>query len=235
MTSQPYRKGKELFTAEQKVWNQGQPGDIGVRPYLLDLNDAGPVAGAYTITGVTNVVDPVVTTGGNHGHAVGDRITMHGIGGSTGLNNTPAIPYWVVAATPAANTFQVDDPDGAAPAAPGAYTSGGFLMNLSKQFLSEVAGLAGAIISRGDLLIGKVSTNGVFDASDGLFPSVTSGADPAEAIVLAMARTLHGDAGDLADTAVRLIHYIHEGTGFPYSGAGNNVDLIFAAAGIFEI
>lgn len=210
---------------------------MGVKPYLIDMNDAGPASGAYVITGTTNVADPVFTTSAAHGLAVGDRITVFGIAGATALNNTATNPFWVVDATPTTTTFTVNDVNGANPGAPGAAGTGGFLMNLSKQFLSEVAGAAGAIISRGNLMTGKTSVNGILDASDmtPAFPSVTAGADPAEAIILARARALHGDASDLADTAVRLIHFIHEGTGFPYSGAGNNVDVTFAAAGIVEL
>jgi hypothetical protein len=69
--------------------------------------------------------------------------------------------------------------------------------------------------------------NGVLDAADGLLPSVTAGADPAEVLVIARARALHGDGSDLADGSIRNIFFIHEGTGFPYSGAGNNVDIVW--------
>lgn len=235
MTSQAFRKGKQGFTQDGWVWLQGNASDMGARPILIDMNDAGPAAGAYVLSGATNVADPVFTTAAAHGLAVGDMVTIWGMTGATALNNTVNNPRWVVDAVPSSTTFTVNDEAGNNPGAPGAVGSGGFLMNLSKSFLSEVAGVAGCIISRGNLLTAKASTNGVLSAANGLFPSVAAGADPAEAILLVRARALHTDASDLADNAQRLIHFIHEGTGFPFSGQGNNVDLIWASQGIVEI
>lgn len=68
-----------------------------------------------TITGVTNVASAVVTTSGAHGLGVGDKVTIAGVVGATGVNGT-----WVVSAVGSTTTFTV-----AVGAAPGAYSSGG--------------------------------------------------------------------------------------------------------------
>jgi hypothetical protein len=68
-----------------------------------------------TITGVTNAASAVVTTSAAHGLGVGDKVTIAGVVGSTGVNGT-----WVISAVGSTTTFTV--PVGAAP---GAYTSGG--------------------------------------------------------------------------------------------------------------
>lgn len=66
------------------------------------------------ITGVTNVVNPTITTAQMHSLRVGQTITISGVVGAVGVNNT-----WVVASVPTATTFTITT------GAPGAYTSGG--------------------------------------------------------------------------------------------------------------
>lgn len=77
-----------------------------------------PATGTITTPGITNASPPVVTSTA-HGLAVDQIVTIAGVVGSTANNGT-----WRVSAV-TANTFTLNTLAGAAPGAPGAWTSGG--------------------------------------------------------------------------------------------------------------
>lgn len=196
--------------------------------YLIDLDQAGPAAGAWVITAVTNAVNPTITTQVAHGLVVGDRVAISGVVGAVGVNGN-----FDVLAVPTSTTFTVTA------AAPGAYTSGGRLMNLSKTFVSEISVVAAARVAVSAALTGASGANGVFDANDTQFPSVPAlavGNNQAEGVVIAAVAPTTGAADD-ALSAQRLIHWMDSGSGFPITPNGNNIDLIWdnTANRIFRI
>lgn len=71
-------------------------------------------AAVMDVTGVTNTVNPTITTRTAHHLAAGVSVVIAGVGGATGVNGT-----FTVLASAANNTFTVTT------GAPGAYTSGG--------------------------------------------------------------------------------------------------------------
>lgn len=200
-----FEKGREGFGAAEIDWDANK-----IRAILVDMNDAGPAAGACVITGVSNVVNPTITTSAAHGLAVGNVVTMFSVGGATGVNGV-----FTVASVPTSTTFTVTA------AAPGVYTSGGFVANLSLTFLSEFVPVAGRVATSA-ALTSKTNVGGVMDAADPTLTSVTG--DPAEAIILVRAAAADADV-DLADTAQRLIAFIDNATGLPVTPGGSNITI----------
>jgi hypothetical protein len=219
MANNWFRYGLQGFAEDGWTWDDTAD---KMKLVLVDMNDAGPTPGAWVITGVSNIATPVITTSQNHGLAVGDRITIGGVGGATGVNSTSANPYWDVATTPSGTTFTIG-----AVGAPGAYTSGGYLANLETQFLSAFVP-SGGRLGVSPVLTGKAAPKGILDAND-LSPAwtgIADAADIAEAVLLVRTAALPGDT-DLADTAQRLVFFMDTGTGFPIDPTGNNINFAF--------
>lgn len=74
-----------------------------------------------TITGVTNVINPVITVGSGHGFAVGDPVIIQDIVGTASVLNNTLYRVGAIATT----TITIGTVEGGNVAAPGAYTSGG--------------------------------------------------------------------------------------------------------------
>lgn len=91
-----------------------------------------------------------------------------------------------------------------------------YTVNLATdQFANIIAGAA-KVATSGNLA-GKSSTNGVADANDFSFPTVTG--DPCEALVIWQ------DTGNQATS--RLIAYIDTATGLPVTPNGNDIDVVW--------
>lgn len=197
---------------------------------LVDINDAGPAAGAWVITNVDETINPTITTSAAHGLAVNDRIEVFNVAGSVEVNGV-----WRVASVPTTTTFTIAlDP------APSTYTSGGFVANLETEFLSAFVPSGGRIGTSNTLTTVTVA-KGVFDCADltGGNKIVTSaGVDPVEAFVIVRAAALTTDA-DLADTAQRLVYLGTSSApgagGLPVAPTAGGVELVFNASGIFDI
>ena len=200
-----FEKGREGFGAADIDWDANK-----IKAVLVDMNDAGPALGAWVVTGVSNVANPTITTSAAHGLAVGNVVAIFSGGGAAGVKGN-----WVVASVPTGTTFTI------AAAAPGVYTSGGFIANLSLTFLSEFVP-AGGRIATSAALASKTNSGGVLDAADVVFASVTG--DPSEAIIIVRAAAADADA-DLADTAQRLIAFFHDGAGLPVTPGGSNINI----------
>lgn len=99
----------------------------GLLATLLRLDGTLTDTAVKAITGVTNV-NPAVYTSNSHGFANDDIVVVRGIVGSVGANQLGKI------ASVAANTFQLKTLTGEALdiQTPGAYTSGGCVINLTK-------------------------------------------------------------------------------------------------------
>jgi phage tail sheath gpL-like len=91
------------------------------------------------------------------------------------------------------------------------------------QYLSSVA--SGAIVATSGAFSSKTTTDGVFDAGDVTFSSVTG--DQFEAVII------YKDTGDSATS--NLIAYIDNATGLPITPSGGDITLQWDANGIFEI
>lgn len=200
-----FEKGREGFGAAEIDWDANK-----IKAILVDMNDAGPALGAWVVTGVTNVANPTITTSAAHGLAVGNVVAIFNVGGAAGVNGN-----FTVATVPTATTFTITA------AAPGVYTSGGFVANLSLTFLSEFVPVAGRVATSGALAT-KTNVGGVLDAADVTLASVTG--DPCEAIILVRAAAADADV-DLADTAQRLIAFIDNGAGLPVTPSGSNITI----------
>jgi hypothetical protein len=196
---------------------------------LVDMNDAGPTAGAWVITDVSEVVNPTITTNAAHGLAVGNRVEIFGVGGADEVNDV-----WYVDTVPTTTTFTITL---ATP--PSTYISGGYVANLNTEFLSGFVGVGGRIGTSIPLSSVTV-TNGVFDCADltGVNKITTAdGADPVEAFLLVRTAVLSGDT-DLADSAQRLV-YIgtpngQGASGLPLTPNSGGVEMAFTN-GIFAL
>jgi cyclophilin family peptidyl-prolyl cis-trans isomerase len=92
----------------------------GLPTGLSISSSTGAITGTITdaivgISGVTNTVNPTITTAAANNLTVGESVTIAGVGGATGINGT-----FVVASVPTTTTFTITDAT-----APGDYTSGG--------------------------------------------------------------------------------------------------------------
>jgi hypothetical protein len=122
-----------------------------------------PTTGA--ITGVTNASPPVVTSVA-HGLAVGDVVTIYGVGGATGANDT-----FRVSAVGTVDTFTVQTLAAANPSAPGVYTSGGTWV---KKYTSTARATAltyqnGVLVKSGDATrryVGTIAINATGGQTD---------------------------------------------------------------------
>ncbi len=190
-----FEKGREGFLGNFD-WSANK-----YKAILVDMNDAGPAAGAWVITGVTNTVNPTITTSVAHGLNVGQKVAIFGVGGAVGVNG-----IFDVATVPTTTTFTVT-----LASAPGVYTSGGFIANLSLTFLSEFVPLAGRVATSA-ALNGKTITSGVADANDVSWSSVAG--DPTEAVIIVRTAALDADP-DLTDTAQSLVAFYGSLSGLP--------------------
>lgn len=102
--------------------------------------------------------------------------------------------------------------------------TGAYTVDLDNhEFLSDIP-LAARIGTSGNLS-GKTSTSGIADATDETVTGVSGNSVEAVAIIRW--------SGDAATS--ELICYIDSGTGFPYTPNGGNVNLQWAAGGIFTV
>lgn len=204
-----------------------------LKPVLVDMNDAGPASGAWVITGVTNVTNPVLATSAAHGLAVNDRVEIFLVTGATGVNGA-----WRVLSVPDTTHFSI------ARSAPGAYVSGGFVASLEKEFLSDFALAAnnGQIntVSTTPFITSPTVTKGVFDAADmtGANKVPTGDADQIEVVTIVKTADTTGGS-DVADTAKRMIYLatpIGQGaSGLPLTPTSGGVELLWNALGIFSL
>jgi hypothetical protein len=100
--------------------------------------------------------------------------------------------------------------------------TGVYTYNSAHDFLDDVTGRVGT----DQTLTSKTFVNGVFDAANSVFPSVTGAS--VEAIII------YVDTGSAATS--RLVAYIDTGIGgFPLTPDGNNINVNWDAAGIFTL
>lgn len=219
-----FSKGKEGFLA----------GDIDadahhLRAKLIDVNTAGPTAGAYVVSTATqNGTTVTLTMSQSHGMTTGDKVEVFSVGGIVNANGVQTISgttstqitYTPVAGTPSSS-----------------YTSGGFALDLSIQFESELNVSGTAIIAEVEIpTSGRSVTNGILDLPDATFTNVTGAS--VEAFVIEKVGTTPTGAQDAA-SARRLILAQTAATsgltGLPVTPNGGNINLTFASQGVGEL
>lgn len=158
---------------------------------------AGTSAGSaptYNTTAGDYTVDGSVVWK-SEGAGVADSILNYGAWDAT---RNFALGYWTVNTVPLTTTFTIVLPN-----APGTFTSGGYIMNLSKTFLSDVAGVAGAQVARSTALASKTNAGGTLSCAQIDFGTVTGAVS--EAVLLCKTAATAG--ADDADSAIRVVGY----------------------------
>lgn len=134
---------------------------------LLDLGTAD--AALKAVTGATNAT-PIVLTVTANGFANGDTVVVGGVGGNTAANN-----IWKVAAQATNTITLVSVDDGTTNSVGnGAYTSGGYVINLGPSAAANfVDDYSAARVGTDQTVTSPTVANGVFDHADPTFPAVT--------------------------------------------------------------
>jgi hypothetical protein len=161
MSARLFEKGRQGFADGSLDWDTH---NFKIVQLLLD-GTATDVA-IKAITAASNAT-PIVITSTSHGFANGDVLVIRGILGNTAANGT-----WQIA-NQAANTFELKTlKDNQNSTGNGAYTSGGCVINLTlADMLDDIS--AARVGSDSSNLTTPTVTNGVLDADDVTFTSVT--------------------------------------------------------------
>jgi hypothetical protein len=171
---------------------------------LLDLSNTGT---SFRAISAASNATPIVITSNSHGFSNGDLVVITGVGGNTNANGV-----WVVA-NQSTNTFELTGSAGN-----GAYTSGGFAVNITvPEFVADL--ISGGIEERSTALASVTVTNGVFDAADKTFTAAAG--DACHAIIL------YKDTGN--DATSPLLAIICTGTGLPVTLNGGDVTVQFSS------
>lgn len=160
MANSIFEKGREGFLGATIDWDADT-----IKCALLDLATAD--AGIKAITGATNAT-PIVVTATSHGFANGDLVFIDGVGGNLAANG-----LWKIA-NQAANTFELQRPDGTNAVGSGAYTSGGYAVCIGPSGAGDNwDDFDGALVGTAQTLTSPTITNGVADAADVTFTAVS--------------------------------------------------------------
>lgn len=161
MSARFFTKG--LALAAQVASGDGD--DVATFKAALIRPASGDV-GLKIITAATNAT-PVVITSTAHGASNGDLIVIGGVLGNLAANGT------FLAAGVTANTINLTTLDGVSVVGSGAYTSGGWMINLTlADFLDDIDG---CLVGTDQTLASVTFAGGAIDATD---PSWTAVADP---------------------------------------------------------
>lgn len=222
-----FAKGRQARADALIPWNTCR-----LLAYLLDVDDLGPSAGAWTVTGATIPSGNTIrlTTGAVNGFSVGDEVEVWGVGGitnSTGIFTVTAKP----------TTSQLEFTASSTPT--GTYTSGGYVVNLTAYtFLSEINVSGTADIAKVALsTTGRTTNNGYLDAPDGVWSSVTG--DPVEMMAIVYAAATDVSTNDANETVQRLILCQTPATsgltGLPQTPTNGNINLNFSSQGLGRV
>lgn len=160
MANALFEKGREGFADGTLDWDTQ-----AFSAALLDLNTAE--TGVKQITAASNAT-PIVITSNGHGYANGDFVFIDGVGGNLAANG-----LWKVA-NQATNTFELQRPDGTNSVGSGAYTSGGYAVNLGPSAAGDNwDDFDGCLVNTKQSLAGNTATQGICDANDVVFSTVS--------------------------------------------------------------
>lgn len=154
-----FEKGREAFGLGNIAWTSAT-----IKAALLDTTVTSTAV--KPISGATNAT-PIVVTATAHGYVNGDIVYIDGVGGNLAANG-----IWQVASV-AANTFNLTNPVSAGNAVgSAAYTSGGFAINLGPT-IANLSDISGGVIGTAVTLTSPTMVQGVADAADVTFTSVS--------------------------------------------------------------
>lgn len=145
-----------------------------IKAALLNLSTGSNAVKA--ITGATNATPIAITTGTAHGFATGDIVFIDGIVGNVAANG-----IWAITSAAGSNFNLTDPVSGVNVVGSGAYSSGGYVVNLGPTF-SFWADYSATLIGTAGALASKTVTQGVFDAADQTFTAVSGAAVQAVAL-----------------------------------------------------
>lgn len=155
-----FEKGREGFADGTIDWDTDT-----IEARLLDFGTTD--TGIKPITGATNAT-PIVVTATAHGFANGDLVYIQDVAGNLAANGV-----WKIA-NQAANTFELQRPDGVNSTGSGAYTSGGVAVCLGVSAAGDhLDDFSAATVGSAVALGTKTVAAGVLDAADSVFTSVT--------------------------------------------------------------
>ncbi len=162
MAMRLFEKGREGFLDGTIDWDTNT-----MKVGLLDLGTAD--TGIKAVTGATNAT-PIVLTATSHGFANGDVIVVGGVGGNTAANNV-----WIASAVATNTITLVSVLDGTTNSVGNsAYTSGGYVVCLGPSAAGDNwDDFDGALVGSLVTLTSPTVTQGVADAADPTFTSVT--------------------------------------------------------------
>ncbi len=175
MANTLFENGREGFLNGAIDWD----GATNMSAALLDLNTADSGNKLVSTTTGSGVSPIVVTTTAAHGYSNGDLVYIDTVGGCTAANGV-----WKIANV-AASTMELTNPITSANATGnGAYTSGGYVVCLGGV---STAGdtwddFSAAIVGVKQNLLTRTLVNGIADADDVTFTSVTGATVEAVAI-----------------------------------------------------
>jgi hypothetical protein len=165
-----FEKGREGFLDGTCDWDTNS-----FKVALLDLNTAD--TGIKAVTAASNAT-PIVVTATAHGFSNGDIVAIGGV-----LGNLAANGLWKIANV-ATNTFELTDPvTGTNAAGSAAYTSGGYAVCLGPGTSGDNwDDFDGALIGTAQAIASPTVVQGVADAADVTFTSVSGASVEAFAI-----------------------------------------------------
>lgn len=170
MSNAFFEKGREGFADGSIDWDTDT-----ISAALLDLGTAD--VGIKAISGASNAT-PIVITATAHGFANGDIVFIDGVVGNEAANG-----LWKIANV-AANTFELTrPPDDVNASGSGAYSSGGYAVCLGPSAAGDNwDDFDGALVGSKVNLASKTAAQGVLDAADVVFTSVSGNTVEATAI-----------------------------------------------------
>lgn len=171
MVNVMFEKGREGFLDGTLDWDAAS----NFSAALLDLNTAD--VGIKQITSSTNAT-PIVVTATSHGFANGDLVFIDGH-----TTNTAANGLWKIA-NQATNTFELTNPvSGSNAVGNGVGGATGYCVNIGPGTSGDNwDDFDGALVGTKQTLTGNTVTNGVADAGDTTFTSVSGASVEAIAI-----------------------------------------------------
>jgi len=101
----------------------------------------------------------------------------------------------------------------------------GYTFSASHKFVSDITGASGVLVATSGALASKTVTNGVADAADITFTSVTSTAVNHSLLVYQSSAVTGGS--DVAASAQRVIAWIDSGTNLPAVPNGGDITVAF--------
>jgi hypothetical protein len=193
-----------------------------IKAILVDLAAMITAASPHVkaITGATNASPAVLTITG-HGWTTGDIISISGVGGNTAVNGRFRFT------STGANTGTLTDIiTGAAIAGNGAYTSGGYAINLTTlDFLNDVD--ASARLATSGNMTTKNTDNGRFDCDNFTWTAVPTG-DTGQAVMFY-------DDTPAAESGKFVIHVDDQASNLPVNTNNGDIEYQVHANGLFDL